>query len=129
MVVNVPVVLSHALHAIFTMLIRIGVLGPRGDGIGQFGYGTFIWRLPHLLQHGHLLSLVFAIMVPIFQVYFSHGDAISTTCGCTTTKQADSDNADAKYGCGSRRDFVHSAVGFQMIDEDDELGFQANLRC
>jgi hypothetical protein len=127
MIVNVPVVLSHALHAIFTMLIRIGILGPRCRGIGQSGYGTFIWSLPHLLQHGHLLSLVFAIMMPIFQVYFSHGNTISATCGGTTTKQADSDNADAKYGCGSRRDFVHSAVGFQMIDEDDELGFQANL--
>jgi hypothetical protein len=127
MVVNVPVVLSHALHAIFTMLIRIGIFGPRCDSIGQSGYGTFVWSLSHLLQHGHLLGLVFAIMMPVFQVYFSHGHTISATCGCTTTKQADSDNADAKYDCGSRRDFVHSAVGFQMIDEDDELGFQANL--
>jgi hypothetical protein len=87
----------------------------------------FVGCLAHGLQHGHLLVFDPTVNLKVVKVYCGHGYACGIWVSGTTTKQADSDNADAKYGCGSRRDFVHSAVGFQMIDEDDELGFQANL--
>lgn len=57
----------------------------------------FVLSLSHALQHVHLLLFDFTVYHKVIEILCAHGHPLSLLLKGTSTKQAGSDNAHAKY--------------------------------
>lgn len=82
---------------------------------------------PLTLQKFNLFLLALAINSKVIEIHGGHGDTLRIGLRCTATKQADSDNADAKHGNEFAHGSLHRHVHFVKVDEEQPAGFRTSL--
>jgi hypothetical protein len=82
---------------------------------------------PLALQEFNLFLFATAINTKVIKVLSGHAYFCWIGLRCTATKQAGSDNADAKYGNEFAHGSFHMHVHFARVDEEQPTGIDTSL--